>query len=155
MLLTGRATYRCNKFKFWTFWEHPLYEISEYAFKVTIIQIWKKNTCSSKHLCRQQEWKCFLDGWWRLILHFLPFLQFNLSWAWCMYDKLGSNWTSTFQWVKCYISASLTTWPQSSDELWPWLWLLTSLTFEGSLDAFMTKVWFQFYQLSKWIKCYV
>ena len=26
------TTNRCNKFKLWKFWEHPLYEISEYAF---------------------------------------------------------------------------------------------------------------------------
>ena len=28
-----KATNRCKKFKFWNFWERPLYEISEYAFK--------------------------------------------------------------------------------------------------------------------------
>ena len=28
-----KATNRCKKFKFWHFWECPLYEISEYAFK--------------------------------------------------------------------------------------------------------------------------
>ena len=33
MLLVGRATNSCNKFKLWHFWEHLLYEISEYAFK--------------------------------------------------------------------------------------------------------------------------
>ena len=29
----GRATKRCKKFKFWHFWECPLYEIWEYDFK--------------------------------------------------------------------------------------------------------------------------
>ena len=26
-------SYKCKKFKFWNFWERPLYEISEYSFK--------------------------------------------------------------------------------------------------------------------------
>ena len=30
----GRVINRCKKFKFWNFWEHPLFEIWEYAFKV-------------------------------------------------------------------------------------------------------------------------
>ena len=29
----GKLQIDAKKFKFWNFWEHPLYEISEYAFK--------------------------------------------------------------------------------------------------------------------------
>ena len=29
-----RTTNGCKKFKFWNFWEHPFYEIWEYAFKL-------------------------------------------------------------------------------------------------------------------------
>ena len=33
MYFWRKATNRCRKFKFWHFWERPLYGISEYAFK--------------------------------------------------------------------------------------------------------------------------
>ena len=29
-----RTTNRCTKFKFWRIWEHPLYEITEYALNI-------------------------------------------------------------------------------------------------------------------------
>ena len=44
-----RATKRCKIFKFWIFWECPLYEIWEYAFKVQ--EKWGTMSLGSKNLC--------------------------------------------------------------------------------------------------------
>ena len=35
----GSTTNRCTNFKFWIFWEHPPYEIWEYAFKFNYLSI--------------------------------------------------------------------------------------------------------------------
>ena len=67
-----RATDRWQKFQFWKFWEHPLYEIREYVFKLSLC------ACQYLQLC-----KIYLElsmaiprmnkTWLRLDVHCRPF----------------------------------------------------------------------------------
>ena len=34
--ISGGAINRCKEFKFWNVWEHPLFEILEYAFNIQV-----------------------------------------------------------------------------------------------------------------------
>ena len=55
--LKGRVTNGCKKFKFWNFWERPIFEIWEYAFNLTgarkvVFQSRKEIDCTSLFLCQ-------------------------------------------------------------------------------------------------------
>ena len=89
-----RATSRYQKFKFWNFWEHPLYEIWEYAFNNNILGC----TCQwNKQLLLMLK---SLLSWSNKILSFIYKLRLSKCYAWlllhCQHFKLDiSYWTLT------------------------------------------------------------